>query len=97
MKVKALVSFSGAFSMYEGETKEYSDKAILQDLLQAGYVEEVKAEADKEEELKKEVENLKKQLEELKKAPEGRQEITKDNNEPKKDVKSSEGKRNNSK
>lgn len=59
MKVKALVSFSGAFSMYKGEIKECSDKAILQDLLQAGYIEEIKSE------------------------------------KPKKDVKSSEGKRNN--
>ncbi len=58
MKVKALVSFVGAFSMYKGEIKECSDKAILQDLLQAKYVEEVKE-------------------------------------KPKKDVKSSEGKRNN--
>jgi len=60
MKVRALVSFSGAFSMYKGEIKECSDKAILQDLLQAGYVEEVKE-------------------------------------KPKKDVKSNENKRNNSK
>jgi len=44
MKIKALVSFSGAFSMYKGEIKECSDKAILQDLLQAGYIEEVKQE-----------------------------------------------------
>lgn len=43
MKVKALVSFAGAFSMYKGEEKECSDKSILQDLLKAKYVEEVKA------------------------------------------------------
>lgn len=48
MKVKALVSFSGAFSMYEGEIKECSDKTILQDLLQAGYVEEVKEKPKKD-------------------------------------------------
>lgn len=60
MKIKALVSFSGAFSMYKGEIKECSDNAILQDILQAGYVEEVKE-------------------------------------KPKKDVKSNENKRNNSK
>lgn len=42
MKVKALVSFAGAFSMYQGEVKECSDKAILQDLLKAGYVEKVR-------------------------------------------------------
>lgn len=43
MKVRALVSFAGAFSMYKGEEKECSDKTILQDLLKAKYVEEVKA------------------------------------------------------
>ena len=42
MKVKAKVSFAGVFSMISGEIKECSDKAILQDLLRAGYVEEVK-------------------------------------------------------
>lgn len=41
MKVRALISFAGAFSMYIGEEKECSDPAILQDLLQAGYVEKV--------------------------------------------------------
>lgn len=44
MKVKALVGFSGAFSMYVGEVREISDKAILSDLLQAKYIEEVKTE-----------------------------------------------------
>jgi len=44
MKIKALVSFSGAFSMFKGEVRECGDKAILSDLLQAKYVEEVKAE-----------------------------------------------------
>ena len=39
MKVKALVSFTGAFSMYKGEFKECSDETILQDLLGCGYVE----------------------------------------------------------
>ena len=42
MKVKALVSFAGAFSMYKGEEKECNDKVILQDLLKAGYIEDVK-------------------------------------------------------
>lgn len=41
MKVKALISFAGAFTMAKGEIKECSDKTILQDLLQAGYVEKV--------------------------------------------------------
>lgn len=48
MKVKALVSFAGAFSMYQGEVKECSDKAILQDLLKAGYIEKVKSNNKKE-------------------------------------------------
>ncbi len=47
MKIKALVSFSGAFSMYKGEIRECNDKVILQDLLQAKYVEEVKEEKPK--------------------------------------------------
>lgn len=38
MKVEALKSFSGAFSMYKGEIKECSDKATLDDLLKCGYV-----------------------------------------------------------
>lgn len=42
MKIKALVSFSGALSMYAGEEREYGDKAVLSDLLQAKYIEEVK-------------------------------------------------------
>lgn len=42
MKVKALVNFSGAFSMCKGEVREIKDKTVLDDLLQAKYVEEVK-------------------------------------------------------
>lgn len=41
MKVKALISFVGAFSMVSGEIRECSDEATLQDLLQAGYVEKI--------------------------------------------------------
>lgn len=41
MKIKALVSFSGAFSMCKGEVLEYGDEYVLQDLLTARYVEEV--------------------------------------------------------
>lgn len=48
MKIKALVSFSGAFSMSKGEVGECSDKAILQDLLKAGYIEEVKEKSKKD-------------------------------------------------
>lgn len=42
MKVRALISFAGTFSMYKGEEKECNDKVILQDLLECKYVEEVK-------------------------------------------------------
>lgn len=43
----ALKSFSGKVSMYEGEQRELADKAVIADLLRAGYIEEVKAEAPK--------------------------------------------------
>ncbi len=42
MKVKALVSFSGEVTMTKGEQLEIKNKEILEDLLQAEYVEEVK-------------------------------------------------------
>lgn len=41
MLVRALVSFAGAFSMHKGEIKECSNETILQDLLQAKYIEKV--------------------------------------------------------
>jgi hypothetical protein len=42
VKVKALKSFSGLITMAQGEEKVIKDKVILDDLLQAEYVEEVK-------------------------------------------------------
>lgn len=39
---KALKSFSGIVSMYEGETREIDDAEIVADLTKAGYIEEVK-------------------------------------------------------
>ena len=43
MLVKALKSFAGIkVSMYEGEIQEVEDKDILSDLLNAGYIEEIK-------------------------------------------------------
>ena len=49
MKIIAKVGFSGpAVSMSAGQVGEIADKALLADLLQAGYVEEVKAEPTKE-------------------------------------------------
>lgn len=39
MLLKALTSFAGKISMYEGEVREVEDKELIQDLLHAGYVE----------------------------------------------------------
>lgn len=39
---KALKSFSGAISMHEGETREIDNAEVVADLLNAGYIEEVK-------------------------------------------------------
>ena len=45
MKVRAKTSFSGPLiSMARGKTAEITDEIILQDLLQAGYVEAEEAE-----------------------------------------------------
>lgn len=41
MKIKALTSFCGSLCMAKGEIRECSDKTVLADLLDAGYVEEV--------------------------------------------------------
>lgn len=38
---KALKSFSGVISMYEGETREIEDAELVADLLKAGYIKEV--------------------------------------------------------
>lgn len=46
MLVKALTSFAGKVSMYEGEVREITDKAIVDDLLRAGYVEPEAQEAE---------------------------------------------------
>lgn len=48
MKVKALISFGGLFSMTQGEVADVKDKYIFNDLLQAKFVEEVKPKSDKE-------------------------------------------------
>lgn len=85
MKIRALVSFSGALSMGQGEVRECTDKATLKDLLKAKFIEELKEKPDKEAELNKEIENLKKEIEELKKLP---NEIGAEDKELEKDVKS---------
>ena len=38
---RALISFSGQVSMAEGEIREISDKNIVDDLLDAKYIEEI--------------------------------------------------------
>lgn len=44
MRVKALNSFSGpSITMYKGEVREVSDKALLTDLTKAGYIKEQKS------------------------------------------------------
>ena len=55
---RALVSFSGKISMVKNQVKEIKDKEIINDLLKAGYIEEVKA--TKKEEAKEEVKPTKK-------------------------------------
>lgn len=47
---KALISFSGLISMTKGQVREIKDKAIIKDLLKAGYIEEVKSTKKKKEE-----------------------------------------------
>ncbi len=47
MLVKALVSFCGVISMIGGEVRDITDKPVVDDLLQAGYVEKVKKEKKK--------------------------------------------------
>lgn len=41
-KYKALVSFSGQITMSKGAVREINNKALVNDLLKAGYIEEVK-------------------------------------------------------
>lgn len=41
MLVKALVTFSGSVNMVEGETKELVDEAVIADLLNAKYIEQI--------------------------------------------------------
>lgn len=45
---KALVSFSGKLSMVKGKVMEIKDKELIKDLLNAGYIEEVKPTKKKE-------------------------------------------------
>ena len=53
MIVKAIKSFCGIVSMGRGEVAEIAEGPVLEDLLRAGYVEEVKKPKEKEPEVKK--------------------------------------------
>lgn len=44
MIVKAKCNFAGALTMIEGEVKEYNNQVVLQDLIKAGFIEEVEPE-----------------------------------------------------
>lgn len=64
MKLKALKSFAGKISMYEGEVREVLDEAIAKDLLRAGHVEKAK---DVENSVEKSTSTPKKPVEKKKK------------------------------
>lgn len=46
---RAKIGFSGLISMKKNEVGEIKDKAIVKDLLKAGYIEEIKTEKPKAE------------------------------------------------
>lgn len=81
MIIRAKIGFAGVLTMRKGETKEYNDEVVLQDLLKAGYIEEVKEETPESgEEVKEEVKE------------EGSEATKETEQKPKKAVKASEGK-----
>lgn len=49
MLYKALVSFTGKVTMAEGDVGEIPDITVAEDLLKAGYIEEIKKEPKKKE------------------------------------------------
>ena len=66
---KALKSFGGKISMKKGETKDINDENIAKDLLNAGYIEEIKKDVEKidtkvKEEVKKTEEKVKEEIKE---------------------------------
>ena len=62
---KALKSFCGKVSMKKGETKDINDKNIIKDLLNSGYIEEVKDEIKKiDTKVEEEVEKIEEKIEE---------------------------------
>jgi hypothetical protein len=44
---RAIIGFSGLINMKKGEVKDIKDKALVKDLLKAGYIVEVKPEKAK--------------------------------------------------
>ena len=65
---KALKSFAGKVSMKKGEIKEINDKVIINDLLNAGLIEEIKANKTKVEPVIKEIEEkIEEKIKEVKK------------------------------
>ena len=44
---RAVLGFTGVITMKKGEVKEIKDKALVKDLLKAGYIVEVKPEKAK--------------------------------------------------
>lgn len=65
---KALKSFCGKVSMKKGEIKEINDKEIINDLLNAGLIEEIKANKTKVEPVIKEIEEkIEEEIKEVKK------------------------------
>ena len=60
-----LKSFSGKVSGSKGHVIELKDKAIISDLLKAGYIEEYSEKNKSQAQLKKENESLKKEMEKL--------------------------------
>lgn len=44
MKIMALKSFCGTLTMAQGDVREYSNEAVLSDLLKAGYIRELSKE-----------------------------------------------------
>jgi hypothetical protein len=63
---KALKSFCGKVSMKKGEIKEINDKEIINDLLNAGLIEEIKANKTKIEPV---IEKIEEKIEEEVKKP----------------------------
>ena len=64
---KALKSFCGKVSMKKGETKDINDKDIIKDLLNAGYIEEIKEESKKYyTKLEKEIKDTEEKIEKTK-------------------------------